>query len=72
MLILILTPMIGLLLLFLVHLFPVSGMKEHVYWSLEMIEQEFEDEIVVDGYPSTMTGNFTDCLMLQYAIYDRG
>lgn len=72
MLILILTPMIGLLLLFLVHLLPVSGMKEHVYWSLEMIEQEFEDEIVVDGYPSTMTGNFTDCLMLQYAIYDRG
>lgn len=70
-LILILAPAIGLLLLFLVHLLPVDRMKENVYWSLEMIEQEFTDEIAVDGYPATLTGNFTDCLMLQYAIYDR-
>ncbi len=54
----------------LVHLLPVRLMQEHVYWSLPMIEKEFEDEVVVTGYRSTLTGNFTDCLMLEYAVYE--
>lgn len=68
--ILVLAPIIGLLALLLVHLLPTDIMRDHVYWSLGMIEQEFTDEVIVDGYPSTLTGNFTDCLMLHYAIYN--
>ncbi|MCM1056070.1 MAG: hypothetical protein NC517_00460 [Firmicutes bacterium] len=60
----------GFLALLLVHLLPVKPMQEHVYWSLPMIEKEFEDEVVVEGYRSTLTGNFTDCLMLEYAVYE--
>lgn len=59
----------GLAALFLVHLLPVQPMQEHVYWSLEMIEKEFVDEVMVEGYKSTLTGNFTDCLMLEHAVY---
>lgn len=67
--ILLAAPIIGLLVLLAVHLLPTDVMREHVYWSLDMIEQEFTDEILVDGYRSTLTGNFTDCLMLHHAIY---
>lgn len=34
-----------------------------------MIEKEFTDEVLVDGYRATLTGNFTDCLMLEHAVY---
>lgn len=61
---------LGLIALLLVHLLPTAPMREHVYWSLEMIEKEFEDEILVEGYTATLTGNFTDCLMLEHAIYE--
>ncbi|MCI9141740.1 MAG: hypothetical protein HFH87_03840 [Lachnospiraceae bacterium] len=64
--------LLGLTALLLVHLLPVSPMQEHVYWSLEMIEKEFSDEVLIDGYRSTLTGNFTDCLMLEHAVYSSG
>lgn len=60
---------LGLTALLLVFLLPLGPMQTHVYWSLGMIEKEFTDEVLVDGYPSTMTGNFTDCLMLEHAVY---
>ena len=60
---------LGLIALLLVHLLPTDPMRKHVYWSLDMIEKEFEDEILVEGYLPTLTGNFTDCLMLEHAIY---
>lgn len=60
---------IGVLALMLVHLLPVEPMQEHVYWSLEMIENEFEKELIVTGYTATLTGNFTDCLMLEHSVY---
>lgn len=69
-LILLIAPIIGLFALLLVHLLPTEIMKDHVYWSLSMIEQEFTDEVLVDGFPSTLSGNFTDSLMLHYAIYN--
>lgn len=69
MLILFISPLIGLFALLAVHLLPISPMKEHLYWSTDMITREFTDEILVDGYPSTLTGNFTDCLMLEHAVY---
>ncbi len=60
---------IGLAALMLVHLLPIGPIQAHVYWSLEMIRKEFEDEVVVTGYSATLTGNFTDCLMLEHAAY---
>lgn len=60
---------LGLAVLLLVHLLPLKPMQDHVYWSLPMIEKEFEDEVIVEGYRSTLTGNFTDCLMLEHAVY---
>ncbi len=63
-------PVIGFLLLMLVHLLPTGRMFEHVYWSLDTIVPEFDDETVVNGYKATLTGNFTDCIMLLHAIYD--
>lgn len=59
----------GLIALLLAFLLPIDPMRAHVRQSLEMIEKEFADEVLVDGYPSTMTGNFTDCLMLEHAVY---
>ncbi len=68
--ILLVTPIVGLLSLYLVHKLPTEMMREHVYWSMDLIADEFEDETVVRGYRATLTGNFTDCLMLEHAIYD--
>ena len=68
--ILIASPIIGFILLLLVHLLPTGRMFEHVYWSLDIIVPEFQDETVVNGYRATLTGNFTDCIMLLHAIYD--
>ncbi len=67
--IIIAAPIAGLLLMLLVHLLPTDTMFENVYWSMPMIEKEFTDELVIDEYRSTLTGNFTDCLMLEHAIY---
>ena len=62
-------PVIGLLLLLFVSLLPTAKMKEHIFWSLEMLEKEFNDELIIDGYRPTLTGNFTDCIMLEHAVY---
>ncbi len=59
----------GFLLLLLVHLLPTDKMRENVYWSKDTILAEFDDQQVIDGYEATMTGSFTDCLMLEHAIY---
>ena len=60
---------IGLLALLMVYLLPTQPMKEHIYWSLDMIEKEFTDEVIIDGYNATLTGSFTDSLMLEHAVY---
>ncbi len=60
---------LGLLLLFLVHLLPTEKMQENVYWAKDTILAEFDDEWMIDGYDATMTGSFTDSLMLGNAIY---
>ncbi len=63
---------VGLLALFAVYLLPVSPAQEHVRQSLDMLEAEFEKTDLLEGYPATMTGSFTDCLMLGCAVYDGG
>lgn len=62
-------PIVGALLLFLVHLLPTGVMKEHLYYSQDIITKENLDEVQLPGYPASFTGNFTDCLMLEHAIY---
>ena len=47
-------------------------MKEHIRDSIPMIKKEFEYFNVVEGYPGSLPGNFTDCLMLEHAVYDSG
>lgn len=63
-------PVVGVLLLLAVHFLPTAAMREHVYDSKELLMKEFADEEVIDGYPATLTGSFTDCLMLEHAVYD--
>jgi hypothetical protein len=60
----------GLFLLFIVHCIPLDRMAYHVWQSLPMIEYEFEHESLVENYPGSFIGNFTDCLMLENSIYE--
>lgn len=60
----------GFVALLLVHLLPTELMREHLYWSFDMIEDEFTDEVLIEGNRATLTGNFTDCLMLHHSIYE--
>ncbi|MBO4980434.1 MAG: hypothetical protein J6C84_00835 [Lachnospiraceae bacterium] len=62
--------LLGLLLLLLVYCLPTAPIKEHVYLSLPMLEREFETENLLEEFPATFMGGFTDCLMLQNAIYE--
>ena len=68
--ILLLMPLAGLILLLLVHLLPAGKIATNVYASEESIKAECEDELILDDYNATLTGNFTDCLMLQFSVYD--
>ncbi len=61
---------LGLLLLLAVFCLPKDKMFWHVYQSLPALEKEFTDGVILDGYPASLTGNFTDCLMLFFSIYD--
>lgn len=69
-LILFLGAVLGLAALLLVYCLPVEPMRVHVRNSLSMIEQDFKDTGIIEGYPATLTGNFTDCLMLEHAVYE--
>ena len=68
--ILLLMPIAGLILLLLVHLLPTSKIMANVNSSVESIKAECKDELVIDDYKATLIGNFTDCIMLQFAVYD--
>ena len=63
-------PVAGLLFMWLVHLLPTGRMFSNVLSGRETIVKEFVDGLVVDSYPSTLTGGFTDSLMLEFAIYN--
>lgn len=68
-LILIFGPILGVLLLWGVHLLPTDPMRSHLYWAEESLWQDIENEVQVVGYPASLFGAFTDCLMLEHAIY---
>lgn len=60
---------IGLLALILAYTIPVSPMREHISQSLPMLQREFTSSELIIGYPASLTGLFTDCLMLENAVY---
>lgn len=62
--------LIGFLALVLVYCLPTYPMKFHVGQSLPIIEREFGDSELIPGNAATLTGNFTDCLMMEHAIYE--
>jgi len=62
----------GFTLLLISFLLPTGTMKEHLRESLDLIESEFVSSEVVKGYDATLTGSFTDNLMLAHAVYDGG
>lgn len=59
----------GVLLLWLAYCLPTTPMIKNMGRSMEMIRSEFTDGLVIDGYAGTLTGNFTDSLMLEHAVY---
>lgn len=61
--------MAGLLALLLVYCIPTDQIQVHVWQSLPLLEEEFTDSELITGNSATLTGNFTDCLMLENAIY---
>ena len=60
--ILLLAPAVGFVLLLLVHLLPTGPIKSNVISSKDSIIAEGQDELVIDDYNATLTGNFTDCI----------
>lgn len=63
---------IGLIALILAFCIPTQPMKEHVAQSMPMIEREWGTFVLIEGYPASLPGSFTDCLMLGNAIYSDG
>ncbi len=59
----------GFLALVLVFCLPTEPMKRHLRQSLPIIEREFGDSELIPGNAATLTGNFTDCLMMENAVY---
>lgn len=59
----------GLAALTAVFCIPAELMQQHAYQSLTMLEKEFVEFSLIEGYQGSMTGNFTDCLMLGNAVY---
>lgn len=68
--ILVLGTLVGFLALILAFCLPTEPMKQHLGQSLPIIEREFGDSELIPGNAATLTGNFTDCLMLENAVYE--
>lgn len=60
---------VGLVALLAVFCIPVESMQSHTYKSLPMLEKEFASYTIIESYLGSMTGTFTDCVMLGNAIY---
>lgn len=68
-LLIVLGAVIGLAALVLVFCLPVDSMQLHVWQSIPLIEGEFWDSELIPENAATLTGSFTDCLMLENAVY---
>ncbi len=67
--ILILGSIIGVVALLLVFCIPTEKMIVHIQQSMPTLENEFASDEMINGYTATLKGNFTDCLMLENAVY---
>lgn len=63
---------VGFCLLLIVYKLPVSMMEKRVNNSTEMLMEEFDSDVILNRYQGTYMGTFTDNLMLQTAIYEKG
>lgn len=63
--------LLGVLLLYAVFLIPTQRMKGHLQASIPLLVDEFSNSNVIYNYPSTLTGLFTDCIMLENAVYEK-
>lgn len=61
---------LGLLALILVHCIPLDKITDHVQQSIPMLQRDFQYNDAIEGYPASCVGTFTDCLMLEYCVYD--
>lgn len=66
---LLLGTIIGFLALWTVHLLPTEKMHENVERSMTMLQREFDNSQKIIDYEASLAGTFTDCLMLEHAIY---
>lgn len=62
--------LLGVMALLAVFCIPVDGMRQNVEKSISMLEREFSVKELIEGFHATLPGTFTDCLMLQYAVYE--
>lgn len=69
MLLLLLGSILGLLALLAVHCIPLDRIQENVRQSLPMLQRDFLYGEAIEGYPASEIGSFTDCLMLEHAVY---
>lgn len=60
---------LGLIALVVVHYIPLDKIKCHVQQSVPMLERDFLYGDAIEGYPASCVGSFTDCLMLEHAVY---
>lgn len=61
---------LGTVLMILVYMLPVERMRGHLQASLPLLQAEFDNSNVIYDYPTTLTGLFTDCIMLESAVYE--
>lgn len=68
-LLLLIGSILGLMALIVVHCIPIDKIKSHVQQSIPMVKKDFIYGDAVEGYPASCVGSFTDCLMLEHAVY---
>lgn len=62
-------PIIGFILLILVVALPNQSAYNHLYNSKEVIEASIANELIIPGESASLTGSFTDSLMLLNSVY---
>lgn len=66
---LLLSIFLGTALMIGVFLLPTQRIEGHLQESIPLLVNEFDNSNVIYDYPSTLTGLFTDCIMLENAVY---
>lgn len=62
--------LLGFVLLLVAYSLPTEMMETRIKNSSKMLQEEFDNDVVLNRFEGTYLGTFTDCLMMQSAIYD--